>query len=918
MAKRKTSAALAWMLTATMAVNSGSIVWAAEDGKISVERIEAGETSAFSDSDEETNNITEENEDISTENADVQEESGDMAAFSAGEADNEFSTGEGEDSEDVKDIPEDGTLVEIGKYKIAGNKEYTFKASEDGTYCFSVENTRIEYLRSDNNEHYRADDTFGHNTMILNKDEICTLKASGRDSQEYTLSIEKIPDITEITINGDVEENLNNSIFNLRDIGGNLIVSGVPVNITFSDGKTIQNRCDTYLEKYGLVTARFLTKDGEEVPGGWPSEEGEYRIYFYDTVNPQIRTRGYTCYIKDLSQYFKDNTVAEVGDNGDIEVTLNTSLRKYETEFDDSYYYGYYYGFFFTAPKTEKYCISGCEYSKIEVSSQYESGGHIGYQWESSAAKNRPFELEEGKKYYICVLAKEELPEKITMSIALPAKTILEKLCAECDALNESEYTERSWSNLQQALNQAKQDLENENISDQQIYWTIDYVNEVKNALIKKVPTVTPTPTPSEPTATPTPTPSEPTATPTPIPSEPTATPTPTPSEPTTTPTPTPSQPSTPSEPSTPSQPTPAPVPDGYPEGTTSDANGNLTTPNGTVIKTDGTITLPDGSEIKADDQGKKPSIDKEGTVTDTNGTTVDVNGNITLPGAELNDVSDNIIISTGKDGARPQYVQSEAAVITAEGSVISRPGLDDLTAGKGWKVTNDGVATDTEGNVYGADGSVKNSEGTYTKPAKAVTAETNETGNKAKVKVDECNGAQGYDFVIGKSADLLKTKKYTKVVKNQVSPEATFAYTDKGTWYVACHAWTRGTDGKKVFGQWSEVQEMEITATTPQAPKIKKVTVKGSTVTVTYTPSENADGYDIILGTKYSRVNGEKRPTDYGKNVKKIKGNTYQAVFKNVKEGTYYVAAHAWNRTSEDAKKVFSEWSNTRSTDVQ
>ena len=29
-----------------------------------------------------------------------------------------------------------------------------------------------------------------------------------------------------------------------------------------------------------------------------------------------------------------------------------------------------------------------------------------------------------------------------------------------------------------------------------------------------------------------------------------------------------------------------------------------------------------------------------------------------------------------------------------------------------------------------------------------------------------ECKGAQGYDYVIGKSADLLQTREYEKVIK--------------------------------------------------------------------------------------------------------------------------------------------------------
>ena len=58
----------------------------------------------------------------------------------------------------------------------------------------------------------------------------------------------------------------------------------------------------------------------------------------------------------------------------------------------------------------------------------------------------------------------------------------------------------------------------------------------------------------------------------------------------------------------------------------------------------------------------------------------------------------------------------------------------------------------------------------------------------------------------------------------------------DKGTWYVACHAWFKGEDGKKVFGQWSEIHQVDVSTITPQTPVISKVTVKGSTVTVKYT----------------------------------------------------------------------------------
>ena len=50
----------------------------------------------------------------------------------------------------------------------------------------------------------------------------------------------------------------------------------------------------------------------------------------------------------------------------------------------------------------------------------------------------------------------------------------------------------------------------------------------------------------------------------------------------------------------------------------------------------------------------------------------------------------------------------------------------------------------------------------------------------------------------------------------------------------------------------------------------ITSVKVSGSTVTVTYTKASNADGYDVVLGTSTKKVNGETRPVEYGKLVKK------------------------------------------------
>ena len=262
--------------------------------------------------------------------------------------------------------------------------------------------------------------------------------------------------------------------------------------------------------------------------------------------------------------------------------------------------------------------------------------------------------------------------------------------------------------------------------------------------------------------------------------------------------------------------------------------------------------------------------------------------------------------------------VTPEGIVISSDGTVTLPDGTE-LTPdadGKKPTVNKDETVTDTKGNTYSTDGSITDSDGNYTRPAKAVIKNVSVSQNSVKMVLnEECKGALKYDYVIGTSEDMLKTGQYTKVLKNQEELKSAFAYMDKGTWYVACHAWFKGEDGKKVFGQWSEIHQVDVSTITPQTPVISKVTVKGSTVTVKYTKSKNSQGYDVVLSDTLTRTNGQKRPAVSGENyyVKKIKGNTVTVTFKNVKSGTYYIGLHAWNRTSEDNSKTFSEWSNVR-----
>ena len=180
-----------------------------------------------------------------------------------------------------------------------------------------------------------------------------------------------------------------------------------------------------------------------------------------------------------------------------------------------------------------------------------------------------------------------------------------------------------------------------------------------------------------------------------------------------------------------------------------------------------------------------------------------------------------------------------------------------------------------------------------------------------------EVDAAVGYDYVIATEEDYANGR--VDISKNVLSTHTNFNYVQAGTYYAYCHAWKRGADGKKVFGEWSNLYKFEVKATTPSTPTVTSVKVKGSTVTVTYTASEDATGYDVVLGTSVKKVNGERRPVEYGKLVKKnVEEGTVEVTFTNVPSGTYYAGLHAYNRTSANASKVFSKWSNHKTVRVK
>ena len=216
-------------------------------------------------------------------------------------------------------------------------------------------------------------------------------------------------------------------------------------------------------------------------------------------------------------------------------------------------------------------------------------------------------------------------------------------------------------------------------------------------------------------------------------------------------------------------------------------------------------------------------------------------------------------------------------------------------------------------GRVIHTDGSITDENGAYLRPANTKISSHSIDRNKLTVKLSKgCAGAQGYDFVISKKSNMLQTGKFSQTVSSTGKPQASFRYLAKGTWYVAARSWVLDEQGNKVYGSWTKVKKIKITVVTPQQPKIRDITVKGNTVTVTYTKCKNATGYEILLGNKYKTSAGEKYPVK--KYLKRTEGkNTVTVTFTNVKKGTWYVTIRAWNQTSKDKSRVYSPYSTMK-----
>ena len=127
-----------------------------------------------------------------------------------------------------------------------------------------------------------------------------------------------------------------------------------------------------------------------------------------------------------------------------------------------------------------------------------------------------------------------------------------------------------------------------------------------------------------------------------------------------------------------------------------------------------------------------------------------------------------------------------------------------------------------------------------------------------------------------------------------------------------------RGLKKDKTWTIWSPPKKATVKVNTPAQPEIGKVTVNGSTVTVTLeNRDKHADAYDYVLGVepKESSDDGFSQTVPTIKKYELKDKSTTKVTFKNVKKGAYYLSVRGYSK--EGNKKYYSLPSKIRKVNV-
>lgn len=184
--------------------------------------------------------------------------------------------------------------------------------------------------------------------------------------------------------------------------------------------------------------------------------------------------------------------------------------------------------------------------------------------------------------------------------------------------------------------------------------------------------------------------------------------------------------------------------------------------------------------------------------------------------------------------------------------------------------------------------------------------------GNNVSVFLSEqCRNAEYLELVVSKDKNFPQIGRYLN--KCRVFDMAyKFETLDKGTYYIFGRGErTRGTYTSepdiKEYTDWCSPRKVVISDSISPS-KVQKVSVKGSTVTVSVRGIAGASGYGIVISDNWSKSNSQKilMPSGIRYASKNNKSTTY--VFKNVNPGIYCVLARTYKKGS--GGNVYSRWS--------
>lgn len=394
MARKKLSKVLAWTLAATMAISPVNITWASESADL------------FSDSSENVESV-----EIPADETDSQQGEVDTQSIvSSGEEDEDTFIAEdpvdvfsaGDESDDGNDSKK--TITGAGTLVVKTNEEFNFIPKEAATYYISVDNEddRIKINGSFGYGEYAIKTKSGYSYPICIESDT---------SDDITVTIEKIPSISGISVSQDLPKTL---VYPVEPILEEEIDANLPVILTLDDESKIKGRYSGGVSKYGGIGIAY--EDNGNLNFSRPTVSGSYKYHFYCEADPSIISETYTVELKTFEELFKENTVIKEDESWNVTLHQNAYIKTYDYGI---YPYTYNYGFTLTADKDTSYC------SNIDGTFIINSMNENGVWTSRNQNASDCFNVKAGKSYYIIYQTDEPIEMETTvLNLASPVDIV--------------------------------------------------------------------------------------------------------------------------------------------------------------------------------------------------------------------------------------------------------------------------------------------------------------------------------------------------------------------------------------------------------------------------------------------------------------------------------------------------------------